>query len=279
MGELVTTNANSMIPLDQAPDYLKGNERTGLETLGQGDYKIPRILMLQALNPECRAFPGKAIPGNFWHNGANISLGTKFNMVAGIAAKKVILFKPRWEGGGVLAISNDSQKWDNGGNKSFIVKPVDKSEKTVVWNTGRDVASSGLARWGSSNPEVENSPPAATQIYEYLVYLPDHPNLSPCLLSMSKTALPEGRALNTSYMMLKKPMAAVVMEISAKERQEGNNVWYVPVGRSVGWAPREIFETVSRMGEQYANYQADYTEDTVAPSSGVDAPKGDEIPF
>jgi len=274
--EVAVSNNSEMIPLDQVPDYLKGNERTGLEALGAGDYKVPRVVMLQALNPECRAFPGKAIPGNFWHTGANISLGNKFKMIAAIASKKVILFKPRWEGGGILAISNDAVKWDSGGNKSFTVKPVDRSEKTVVYNTGRDVASSGLAKWGSSNPEVENSPPAATLIYEYLIYLPDYPNLSPCLMGMSKTALPEAKALNTSYMMLKRPMSSVFVEITAKEVTENNNTWYVPTGRSIGFALPNVYSMVDNMGKQYANYQADYSED-VLPTNA--APSGDEIPF
>lgn len=282
MANEVATVTNTALVDQEVPDYLKGNEnsRLGMEALGQGDYKIPRVLLLQALNPECRAFPGKAIPGYFWHNGANISLGQKINVIPAIVAKKVILFRPRWEGGGILAMSNDGVKWDNGGNKSFTVKPVDKSEKTVVYNTGRDVASSGLTKWGSGNPEVENSPPAATAIYEYLVYLPDHPELSPCLIGMSKTALPEGRALNTTLMMAKKPIQSLKLELSAKERTENNNTWYVPVGRRNGYASLQEFNLVTQMASQYQNYQAEYIED-LAPSATSEVPtvKGDEVPF
>lgn len=279
--EVATVKENGIIPFGDTPDYLP-NVGTGLETLGAKDYKIPRLILLQALNPECRAFPGVAIPGSFWHTGANVSLGQKFNMIAALVSKKVILFKPRWDGGGLLAFSNDAVKWDSGANKSFTVHPVDKNPDTVVWNTGRDVASGGLTKWGSSNPAVENSQPAATAIYEYLVYLPDHPSISPVLFSMSKTALNSAKALNTTYMMLKKPMAGVVVEISAKEVTENNNTWYIPSGRGAGWAPKATYEMVEQMGKQYNNYKADYediaSDYTPATQKPADASK-DEIPF
>lgn len=279
--ELVIPNNSEMMSFGDAPDYLKGDERTGLEGLGSKDFKIPRIVTLQAMNPECRAFPGVAIPGNFWHQGANLSLGPKFRMIAGLASKRVILFKPRWEGGGILAFSSDSIKWDSGANKVFTVKPVDKDPKTVQWATGKDVHSSGLAEWGSSNPEVENSPPAAVLIYEYLVYLPDHPGLSPVLLSCAKTALKSAQALNTTYMMLKKPMSTVYINVAAKEITENNNSWFIPSFSGGGWVRDEaLFKSVSQMGQMYSTYKADYEDlnaEDVKPNTNT--PMKDEIPF
>lgn len=277
--EVAVKDNNSIIPMDQVPDYLKGDERTGLETLGQKDYKIPRILLLQGQSPECRAFPGVAIPGMFWHNNANVSLGNKLNMVSGLVSKKAILFKPRWDGGGILAFSGDAVKWDSGANKEFVVHPIDKNPATVTWKTGKDVASSGLLEWGSSNPGVENAPPAATFIYEYLVYLPDHPMLSPALVSVSKTALPAGKALNTTYMMLKRPASAVVIEATIKEEHDDRNAWYVPSFRSVGWANKEIFDLTSKMGKMYENYKVEYTDEEYTKSEAKPAVTGDEIPF
>jgi hypothetical protein len=281
----VNTGSFEMLPLDGQLDYLKGDERTGLEGLGSKDFKVPRIILLQALNPECRAFPGVAIPGNFWHTGANVSLGSKYLMIASIASKKAILFKPRWEGGGILAISNDQIKWDNGGNKSFTVKPNKDSNDTTIWNTGRDVANSGLMEWGTSNPLVENSPPAATAIYEYLVYLPTMPNLSPVLMTMAKTALNSAKALNTTYMMMRKPMSSVVIEVQAKEMTENNNTWYIPTCRGAGLVKQDIQSVVAKMGEMYADYKVDYDAENANVDYAEEIKKAsptqqkDEIPF
>lgn len=278
--ELVVNTPTDLAAFGDMPDYLKGDERTGLEALGSKDYKIPRLVLLHPTNPECRAFPGVAIPGNFWHQGANISLGPKFKMIAGLVSKKVILFRPRWEGGGILAFSNDAIKWDTGANKVFTVKPVDKDPRTVQWATGKDVHSSGLTDWGSSQPAVENSPPAAVSIYEYLVYLPDHPTLSPVLLSLAKTALASAKALNTTYVMVKKPMATVRIEVTAKEVNENNNTWYVPSFRGDGFVKEEaLYKSVAAMAEMYSAYKADYEDLNVETVAAKSEPSGDEIRF
>lgn len=272
---------NALVGFGDIPDWYKDDpaQKTGLENLGSKDYKIPRVILLQALNPECRQFPGQAIPGYFWHTGANVSLGQKFNMVSAVVNKRVVLFRPRNMGGGVLAISNDAQRWDNGGGKKFVVTPINNDPRQVTWDTGKDVHSSGLLGFGSSFPENDQSPPAATLFYEYLVFLPDYPQLSPVLYSMSKTALPSARALNSTYAMLKKPIAMARIEITATEKTENNNTWYVPTARGNGFVDKTLFDAVTLVGKNFGDYKAEYEED-YAPEKPVAAGASkDEIPF
>lgn len=257
--EIAKREENAISPLSQLPDYLKGDERTGIETLGQGDFKIPRIKLLQALSPEIKTFQGKAIPGEFWHSGLNISLGNEFTFVPAIAGKKVILFNPRSNGGGILAFSRDAIKWQTGGNEKHSVNKIFKGQKdAIIWDTKRDVSSSGLLEWGSSIPDNSNSQPAATLIYEYLCYLPDMPNLSPCVMGLAKTALPNARQFNTALLMLHKPTASIAVRCFADEENEGENSWWVPAFEPKGFVSKEVFEAAKTLGDQHSAYQADY---------------------
>lgn len=277
--ELVKTNDSNthtaILPLDQTPDYLKGNERSGMETLGQGDFKIPRIKLLQALSPEVKTFPGKAIPGEFWHSGLNISLGSDFTFVPSIAGKRVILFNPRTNGGGILAFSRDAVKWHTGGNEKHSVNKIFKGQKdAIIWDTKKDVQSSGLLEWGSSIPDDGNSQPAATLIYEYLCYLPDMPNLSPCVMGLAKTALSNARQFNTALLMLHKPTASVAVRCFADEKNEGDNSWFVPAFEPKGFVSKQIFEAAKALADQHASYQTNYDASDVE-----DTPKTEETNY
>jgi len=286
MNELVKAPVNAVVTsFDQVPEHLRDTNVIGLEALGQGDYKIPRILLLQSNNPECRNFPGKAIPGQFWHNTANVNLGSELKFVAAKVFKKAILFNPRHMGGGILAFSSDQINWDTGSNREFVVQPHKDSPETVVWKTKANVAQSGLSQFGTYNPRIENekSPPALVGIFEYLLYLPDYPDLSPSLLSCSKTAIPAAKALNTAYMMRKKSPAAVVIKVKVKEEHKNGNDWYVPSFEPLGWSSKEVFTLAENLAKQFATVtldKSDYESENVeAPASTGAAATGDEIPF
>lgn len=264
--------ANAIMPLDQKPDYLQVGERTGLEALGQGDFKMPRILMLQPLSPQVKVFQGIAIPGEFWHSGLNVSLGPKFRFVPCVATKKVILWNPRDSGGGILAFSRNAKDWDSGARTQHEVKLKGKKEK-VVWDTGRDVQHSGLTKWGSSDPDEPNSQPAATEIYEYLIYLLDKPDLSPVILGCYKTALPNAKGFNTSLLMLKNPITSVAVDCFAEAMNNDTGEWTVPQFQLSGYVPKEVHLAAKALGEKYADYNVDYDQDD------VETKDNDEIPF
>lgn len=264
--EVAVPNVSNIIPFGEMPDYLKDTQGD-MGNLTKEDFKIPRIMMLQALSPEVKDFQGVAIPGEFWHTGASESLGSEFMFVPVLVNKRVILWRPRHEGGGMLAFARNAVEWDMGGNKEFKVTLKKGDKNVVTWATGKNVPTSGLADWGSSNPDEENSAPAATLVYEYLCYLPDKPELSPCLLGCSKTAKPSGAQFNTDLLMRRKPPAAIIARCWAAEQNEGGNTWFIPKFKTAGWAPPALYEITSKIAEQHKDYKAEYVqEENAAPT-------------
>ena len=245
----------------EEPSYLTGKERTGAEVLGKDDVKVPRIKLLQALNPEIRSFQGKAIPGEFWHTGANVSLGSEFIFVPIIIGKRVVVWRPRNDqNGGILAMSRDAIKWQTGANQTFEVRLKD-IKKPVKWSTGKDVASSGLLEFGTSNPENENSAPAAVLQYEYLCYLIANPELSPVVMGVMKTGIPNAKALNTWLLSTRKPINACAIKVFADETTKNSNVWTIPKFDRAGWASSEIFKLTEKFKEQYQDYDIDLEQE------------------
>lgn len=265
----LVTKPNNIIPFGDMPDYLKDTSSDKIGNLGEGDFKVPRIMMLQALSPEVKTYQGEAIPGEFWHNSAAKSLGSEFIFIPVIVNKRVILWRPRHEGGGMLAFSRDAVNWDMGANQTFNVTLKKGDKNAVKWQTGKNVPTSGLVDWGSSNPDEENSQPAATLTYEYLCYLPNNPELSPCLFGVSKTGLPNGKQLNTSLFMLRKPTASVAVRVWATEQSSGSDTWFVPQFKTAGFVSKEVYEITSKLAEQHKDYKAEYTQDEV-PASDKD---------
>ena len=280
--EKPATDVATFTSFADMPEHLKNESAAGINGLDSSDFKLPRIKLLQALSPEVRAYPGKAIPGHFWHSGANVSLGNDFKFVPASASKRAILWSSRNNGAKLVAFSSDGRNWSMGGNQSHELT-VKGLPKPVMVNTGKDVVSSRLLEWGSSNPADPKSPPAATLIYEYLCYLPDHPEMSPCIMGMYRTAIDNAKKLNTSLLQIRKPIYSVVVDCISEEIQENGNVWSVPSFKLAGWASKEAYTISKKMSEDYEAYTAVYTSDEVtgnSSSASKSAPiKDDEIPF
>jgi hypothetical protein len=260
--------------IDSVPDYLKGqsiNDSFGLE---QSDFKVPLIKLLQPLSPECASMP-EAKAGQFWHTGAKKNLGTSFDFIPAHIGKKVILYEPTKSGTGgrILAYSRDSIHWDSGANSEFTVN-VKGAAKPVTWKTGKDVRTSGLLGWGSSNPDDEKSAPAAMLIYSYVCLLVDSANkdtvineLSPVVFGVYKTGLPSAQDLNTQFLMLRgpgqkiAPPPSVIVRCSVKTKTKDGLSWTIPVFNPVGRVKSEqVYKDACQLGAQYATYQADLTE-------------------
>jgi hypothetical protein len=120
------------------------------------------------------------------------------------------------------------------------------------------VLASGLCEFGSSDPENENSPPAATVYYEYLLYIPGHEDASPVLLRLKSTALDNGRALNSYFALLGRPTFAHVIDWTVESKSGGGNDWTVPKHVPAGWvADINLYKIVEDMHKNYADKMAD----------------------
>lgn len=201
----------------QLPAYLQGYNVENDDNFDSSDVVLPRIKLLQGISGEVETFD-EAKAGHFWHTGLDISLGDKFRFVVADRRKKFLLSAPIEDGQGVLARAEDAKTWDRLGSWNVKIKGV---KQPVTWEiTDLDVAKSGLANWGTYNPNDEDSPPAATLFYDYLVFLPDYPDLGPAVLSLARSQIKTAKkGLNDKIALHKtngRPMQAVMFEAASK---------------------------------------------------------------
>jgi len=258
------------------PDYIKGNEQTGMEALGKDDFKVTRIKLLQPLNPEVRTFSGKAIPGEFWHTGVNQSLGAEFIGVPILISKKVVVWPPDQDiGSPMLAYSKDGVHWQTGGNMVHEVAIKGSKEPRKIF-TGKNVADSGLLNFGTEDPTDTNSPPLATLFYDYLLFLPDHPQWSPVVMSMYRTSVSTARNLNTYMLSRRIPINCNRIKFFSEEDSKDKYNWFAHRFDPSGNALKEEFEITEKMKETYGDYEVDVENVTAQKMSDV---VGDKIPF
>lgn len=255
------------IATDQVPDYLREYDGgTGLEHLDKSDFKTPRILLLQGLSPQLIDFAGQAKANNYWHNIAQENLGQEFTCVILNITKRVIVWRPRWEGGGVLAYSSDARKWDTGGNTTFRVRPDSKSKDTVEWSTKADVKSSRLCEFGTYNPADDNSPPAASRVYEYTIYIPERAALGPAVFGMSKTALAPAVQLQTSLLAKRKPIQSMYWRVGVDMQERNGNKWSIPSFTGAGFVENaKQFEVYTELRNSILSLEIDIQDDEAEP--------------
>jgi hypothetical protein len=177
----------------QLPAFMKGDIGKGLESVGISDYEMPRIALLQGLSDELQTYDGLKA-GQFWHTLAEQGLGDTLDIVVLYVSKRYVLWRPRWDGGGILARSDDAVHWQPPQGE-FTVKAYKDQDKRVTWKLAETVAASGLGEWGSYDPSDPKSQPAATLCYVVVVALPKHPELSPVALMLQRTSVGPARKL------------------------------------------------------------------------------------
>ena len=242
-------------PNSSLPDYL----RTGMlinddDNFDSSDVSIPMVKLLQGLSNECTQF-AEAKAGNFWHTGVDMSLGSSFKFVVASRRKKYLLIAPIADGQGVLARSDDAKTWDRKG--SWEVK-IDKKNK-ATWNINSlDVAQSGLTEWGTSNPDDENSPPAATLVYEYLVLLPDYPEVGPAVVSLARSAIKKAkRGLNDKIQLHRnngRPLQSITFMAKAVEEASDSGAYNNWSFTSAGFASEDVYKQALAVSKLLANY-------------------------
>lgn len=267
---LVVVSTAPLTLSQEVPDWLKAtdNKNTGLEGLTQADFRIPEIKLMQGLSPELDLYKGVAMKDEYFHTGLMKNLGKSFRSVLVCVKKRVVLWRPKNDqGGGILATSDDSVNWKQGANKEFSVM-LKGAKKPVVWKTGPNVIASGLLEFGTQNPEDDQSPPAATQYFEYMHYLPDYDSASPCIMRVKSTALDNARKLNSFFLLKGKKIYAHALEWVAQERPGNDGNWTVPLAKPIGFVDMQTFEIVQEMYNQYAHINVTIDqEDDHAPAA------------
>lgn len=247
------------------PAYLQQRGKVVNEdNFDSSDVLIPRVKLLQGLSSEVETYD-EAKSGNFWHTGLDISLGEKFRFVVADRRKKYLLSVPIEDGQGVLARADDAKTWDRIGSWQVKIKGV---KQPVTWEiTDPDLAKSGLANWGTYNPADEDSPPAATLFYDYLILLPDYPDLGPAVLSLARSQIKTARkGLNDKIQLHGtngRPMQALVFEASSRVDSSDGQEFKNFVFRSAGFNHDEtLFEQALELRGALANLKIKDEADT-----------------
>jgi len=174
----------------EVPSFMQGMAGKGAEEIGTEAIEIPRITLVQDMTDS--DIKGDVEPGSFMHSITSEDLGKEIDLVVCHAGTQYMLWQPRHMGGNVvLARALDGIHWDKQG--SFEVQPFKGSKKTVTWTTTDTVKSSGLDQWGSTDPDEQDSPPAATLMYVFLCMAPQRPDLGPMVVSLQRSQCKTGK--------------------------------------------------------------------------------------
>lgn len=171
------------------PDFMKGAQ-VASSNIEASDIELPRLKLLQSLSPELED-GHKA--GDLFHHVMEQSLGSEIEITPIFVFKSYILWNPRKSGGGILARADDGKNWNKTGEWEVT---LDGSKKKVTWTIDDlDVKKSGLADWGSSDPDDPDSPPAATKMLNVVAHVHGHESLSPVIIPFQRGLLKAGTRL------------------------------------------------------------------------------------
>lgn len=258
---------------DQLPDYLKGHKGgSGLQGLDQNDFIIPRIKLLQGISPELETHED-AKSGIFWLNVLDIPLsevGGELKFVPISNRKRYLLMAPRSDSRTILARADDAVHW-NPPEGEFDIK-LKGVAKPVKWKLAPTVKESGLDQFGSSNPDDPDSVPAAVLMYEYLVRLPDFPDLGPVLMSLSRSQAKKAKDLNGKIDLRRVPMQSQLFAASIVKENHSDGDYNNYVFKAIGFATEEMYDENVALAERYKEYRGADEEGVVDEENHKGAP-------
>ena len=258
------------------PAYLQNTKMERTDNFDSGDVVLPQIKLLQGTSDEIQTFDA-AKPGHFWHSGADMDLGPEIVFIPCSRKKRYMLMAPMDDGQGVLARADDAKTWDRLGSWKI---QVDK--KTIVdWKIDDlNVEASGLTKWGTYDPTDENSPPAATLFYDYLVFIRGREELGPAIVLLARSAIRKAKkGLNDKIEMQAsagRPLqslafTAQVVPDSAGSGQDFFN-WQF---RMAGFADENEYNAAKEIHDNLRHYAVADETSHAEKSSDDD----DEVPF
>lgn len=263
----------------ELPAYLQGVDMSKEDdNFDSSDIVIPRIKLLQGLSTEIEQYEHAKI-GNFWHTGLDMDLGNKITFIVADRRKKFLLSAPLADGQGILARADDAMNWDRVGEWQVKLKGVKKPVDWIISNT--NVEKSGLTKWGTSNPDDEDSPPAATLFYDYLVFLPEMPELGMAVITLARSSIRAAKkGLNDKIAMHRqngRPMQALKFSAESVDDVSDDGPYKNWLFKSAGFNMDEkLFNQLTEYRGALANLKIkDEDGDRTEDSSPADTGEGD----
>lgn len=200
--------------MSSTPEFMRGDLGAGRENIRQQDIEVPRLKLIQGISPELQEY-NELRAGNFLHTASEVIFDEPFLAVPIFMDVRYMLWRPRDDGGGILARADDGEHWSPA-NTEFTVK-LDRKDggKTVTWSTKRTVRESGLAEWGSMDQDNPKSPPAATLMYNFLLAFPEMPELMPAVMTFQRSSVRMGRKFNSKLVSTRDPIFGLVFRIGS----------------------------------------------------------------
>lgn len=237
---------------DSVPDFMRSDAGQGMGNISSEDLEIPRLKLMQGTSPEVKEYDALK-PGHLFHTGALENFPDGVSVVPLYVDKRYMLWRPLENGGGVLARADDGTNWTPA-NRTFEVQ-LDKKDggHKVVWKTADTVEASGLAEWGSSNPNDPDSQPAAVLMYCFVVMFPDHPEMMPAVLTFQRTSIKAGRKWLTALKNKRAPIFGQRFRLNVVEdRNESNQEFYNLSVSGEGFvSDRGDYEHYKELAEQF----------------------------
>jgi hypothetical protein len=255
MSNEVTKTVTSAGVTNVMPEFMKGMQGKGTEGLSDNALTPPRIKLMQALSPELEEMDSLK-PGAWLNNITMTDYGTSVKIIPCFMTEAYMLFAPRVPGatGGLLARSNDGIHWSPS-DATFEVT-VDKKGRKAVWKTTDLVSQSGLAAWGTSDPDDKNSPPAASHLINCVVLLADYPDEGPMVLSFTRSSLKIGKKFAGNLKLSRVPSFGRVFDLTSLKVSGPSGEYYEPRVAALGFvdntslfnAAMDIYQSASKHG-------------------------------
>lgn len=263
------------------PDYAKKAAGKGSQLKADAnDFIVPRVKLLHGTSKEPEQFDAAKV-GNFWVNVMDKDLTPSFDFIVCRNRKKVLLMRPMDDKTGepILARADDAVTWNTLGKWQIKIKNV---KNPVTWEiTDLNVRRSGLLEFGTSQPEDENSNPAATEFHDYLIYMPEHPELGPALFSLARTAAKRAKALNSKIQMRCDAggvdMQSLKFKAVVTKEGEGDMAYYNIDFKNNGFASEAELARCLQIADRFVDFQGAGEEEGIADKAPVTSTKRGEV--
>lgn len=236
--------------LVERPDFVT-TEKIGVQDTEQSS-ELPRILLLQGISDQVMEKLG--VQGEFFHNIAEESLGEEFRFVCFLKRTIYLLWPPlngsEAEGRVILAKANDGIHWEPADEDFHVTL---QTGKEVTWRTAKTVKQSGLAEWGSLDPDDKKSPPAATKTHILFCISPDYMHLGPFVIMLQRTSQTPGDKLSKKLRHSNHPTFAKYYHASSTvEKNKKQQNFYNWKFRSGLWVnSKEEYEGYQKLYEMF----------------------------
>lgn len=240
---------------DQLPDYMRKYADQGKEAIGRDDVETPRLKLMQGTSKELNAYDDLR-PGDFFHTAGEVifKAAEPFRTVLLYLDRRYILWRPLEDGGGILARADDGVHWSPAQGSFDVTLDRKDGGAKVNWKVAPTVQQSGLANWGTMDPNNPNSPPAATLMYNFVLAFPDMPDLMPAVFTFQRSAVKRAKRLNAKIKSSRGPLFGNYWQFSSEldhnsSGQEFHNVSVI----SDGFVEESEIAMYAAMHESFKN--------------------------